>query len=454
MIDKYTANRLSKAKVLIRRILENESSYIRDYKVCPEGRTLYELPSPKPVGKHAAVDGGNQSLQLESFTFYAARGWGYIHEKGGGQGGADIGIVVPPHHAEYRITIYRDILEAASLVGDGVSGKRNLAEEADLVLFDGNIRNSIRWWSPGAVRLEDGEQIDLRSDLERARDNIWDLYNSGLRLDTISDLNCDSRADCLREFITRPPPTRPRTPEFIRELAMRGYDGDLFKDSKWITALEVAEKLYLYKRAIESTWVNGGYPVFLSKSSTTTQLCREKHSDIFYLRRIHGGKLKAGYIVWSGSVQCGAYEITRLISERGATPLVENGMCTARKSPKQKYRFYPRELGLYDFYVERLGSIEFYVRLSETGPFMNASLAFDIDELAGKLRDLDDVRGVLEEALSRLVSVPMTHGYPLSLVIAHQHARILPEEAMALARGAGLEFEIDPRMKIRSHSRW
>ncbi|NOZ30627.1 MAG: DNA double-strand break repair nuclease NurA [Crenarchaeota archaeon] len=449
MIDKYTANYLTKAKVYIKKILEQENSLIRDFKLCPEGQQLYDLPEPKPVSGHAAVDGGNQSLQLEDFTFFAVRAWAYIHEKGSGQGGAFVGIVVPPHHTDYRISIYREILEAASLVGNGISSTRNLAEEADLVLFDGNIRNSIRWWSPGAVRWENGEQPDLINDLERAADNIWNLYKSGLRLDTFSDLNCDGRNDCIVEFITNPS-RRPRTPEFIMELAMRGYDKGLFKDSKWITALEVVEKLYLYKEAIESTWKNGGYPIFLSKSSTSTRLCKEKHSDIFYLRRIHGRNLKPGYIVWSESVQCGAYEITRLVT-RKEKQIVPGDICAGRKEPRQKYRFYPRLLGLYEFYVERLGSIEFYVRLSKAGPFMNANLAFDMNI---GLKDEDEVRAMVEEALARLASVPMTHGYPLSLMIAHQHARILPEEVLALARGAGLEFEIDPRLKVRSRSRW
>lgn len=451
MIDEATARSLAEAREYIKRILKNENENIMKNQVCPEGRNLQPLPDPKPVRAHAAVDGGNQSLQLDDFTFFAARAWAYIHElREKPQRTGYAGIVVPPHHADYRITIYRETLEAAALIGSGVVNGRNLAEMAELVLFDGNIRNSIRWWSPGAVRPQGEEEIDLGKGLDHAYNVLWDLYNTGTSVDSISFLQCNGRSDCVEEFIAKAV-ERPIVPRLVLEMVARDLDGKYFSDTKWITALEVVEKLYLYKEALESSWRNGGYPIFLSKSSTTTQLCKEKHSDIFYLRRIHGRSLEPGYIFWSDSLQCGAYEITRLVRKK-AKPLVGEPVCSPSQMPSRGYRFFPEVLGLRHFYVNRLGSIEFYVRLSGTGPFMNANLAFDMARV--DFSDLDDARAMLEEALARLASVPMTHGYPLSLVLTHNHARILPEEVIALARGAGLELQMDPRMKLYSHSRW
>ncbi|MCE4600483.1 MAG: DNA double-strand break repair nuclease NurA [Desulfurococcales archaeon] len=442
MIDRYTAGRIRMARNLIAGILDEKREYASLKDLCPKGQELRPLPPPKPVEGHAAVDGGNYVGVHNDYTFYVVKAWAYIHEAGYGQGDAWMGILIPPHHPDYRVTIYREVLEAASLVGDGIPGGRDLAREAGIVYFDGSIRNAIRWWSPGAVSFGDEEKPDIGRDLPLARDILWNYYNSGYGLDSLSHLQCNGRDDCVREFIARAP-ARPMVPGLVMELAAKRLaEGDL-RRSKWITTLEVVEKLYLYMRAIESAWAGGGMPLFLSKTSTSTRLCGEKHSDLYYLRILHRGNPDPGYIAWEGGVLCGAYEITRL--KRGGRLEGARPICPVEAGDGEP-RFYPRELGLYDFYVKRLGAVEFYVRLARGRPFMLANLLFDMRDPP---ETMDDVYRLVEEALARAVSTPLVDGYPLSLIMAHYHARILPEEALAVARGVGLELEPMARSKLR-----
>jgi len=76
---------------------------------------------------------------------------------------------------------------------------------------------------------------------------------------------------------------------------------------------------------------------------------------------------------------------------------------------------------------------------------MLGNIAFD----AGRIEPAwDNAIALLNEGLKRLVSIPMSQGYPLALTIAHYHARIPPEEACAVARGAGLSGEESSRSML------
>ncbi len=437
MIDIQTARRIGEARNIIRTLLQISENDVKGG-ACPDARNLRPLPEPSNSIPHAAVDGGNQVIDFRDLSFYYVKAWAHLYDNGLSVGDAWIGIVVPPHHPDYRVSIYREILEASIISGLSPSNSPSIAREALLVLFDGSLRNAIRWWSPGGLSYKGEELARMSEDLPRAERILWELYNKSGSIDSISYINCTSPEECSEELISKAP-ERPITSRLVMELAARGLLKNYVHDrGKWITALEVLEKLYAYKRALEDSWANDGLAIFLSKHSVSTALCRGKHSDIYYIRRMH--RLEPGYIVWkreglgegrgSSSLLVGAYEITRLRSRE----LVRGGLL-----------FYPRRLGLHEFYTSRLASVEFYVRLSKGGPFMLANLAFDTYKVEP---EWDNAMKLLETSLKRLTSIPLAQGYPLALTIAHYHARVLPEEADALARGVGLELEEPARSML------
>ena len=438
MVDFEAARRVREAREYIQSLIDARGSF---RSACPGAEKLNPLPSEPERVPHAAVDGGSQIIDFTDVSFYYVKAWAHLYEAGISEGDAWLGLIVPPHHPDYRVSIYREILEASVIAGIHRPVAESIASRAGLVLFDGSLRNAIRWWSPGAMSYGSEELARMDRDLPGAERVLWELYNSGVSLDSISFLTCSSMQECAEELVAKAP-ARPITARLILEMGAKGVlEGHLKDGGKWITALEVLEKLYAYKKALEEAWRNDGIALFLSKHSVSTALCRGKHSDIYYIKRIH--PLEPGYIVWDGSQGRGEGE------SRTTSSLLIGAYAITRLRPKGKRGglvFYPRRLGLYDFYTERLASIEFYVRLSRGGPFMLANIAFDSSMITATW---DNARALLEKALRRLVGVPLAQGYPLALTIAHYHARILPDDALALARGVGLEVEVPAREMLK-----
>jgi len=419
LVDRDIVAEVLRRRGLIRRVVSHAPSRRR-------GCQVEMKPLPGPVGwepSHGAVDGGHALLVYEGFTVYIARAWGRIFPPNGGDPAraAAVGLVVPPENPEDRVGYYREALE-------GLVAWR-LAPGSELLLFDGSIRGAIRWWRPGYGRrgptLSEMLAQAEAAIIEAAERGILDMDCPG-SVEGSSLLEEDSRLRCVEEFIRDAPFTgddrgwRPASNLLAMRLAEA--DPDRALDVMWVIALEVAEKLYLYKEAVLEAWSRGGLPVFISKTSTGTRMCGGPQSDLQLLRRLY--PMEPGYVLWDGSVMHGALEVTGL--ERG-------------EDKKGGKAFYPRILGLDEFYRERMLVVEFYARLARGGPWLMIDLVLD----GGKVRihGLEEARGVVEEALSLIQALPQTRGYPLSLVIAHKHARITPDEARYYINGLALTSE-------------
>ncbi len=411
MIDRTLAGYIYESRRLVAKILGNHR--IRGGSPCP-GAEL--RPLPEPLGGevvHAAVDGGHSMITFEGFTFYVVRAWAHLFGRAREQGAGWLGVLIPPHEPEYRVPVYRDVLESAVLLGDGVGQGWNLVEEARLVLFDGSIRTALRWW-----RGRDPSNRRMSERLREAEQSLRALVAGGVEIPGVDAGDC---LDGCVESLVAGAGRRPVAPWLAMYLAAE-YPG--IEGLDWIPVLEVVEKLYLLKRVLEEAWRQDGLVLFLSKHSTSSRLCRGKHSDIFYLNRIH--PVEPGYVLAEGPL-LGAYEIARLVGV----------------DVKQ---LYPPVLGIHDFYTRRIAAVEFYVRLQRGGPFLLGDLVIDVER---HMDMLEDPYGAVEKALAMLLSTPVSQGYPLSLLVAHHHSRILPEEALAAARSMGLGAEHLARSMLR-----
>ena len=433
MLDKVMLEETIRARSMIQRILE--AAPTTQGGDCSRVR-LRPLPDPaRGQARHVAVDGGHHTAHFEGYAVYLARAWGRQFSQDPSwsrtEQAAAVGVVIPPENPEDRVSYYREALEAMVAA--------RLVDGAELVLFDGSIRGAIRWWRPGYGRrgpslsemLEEAERIIVES----ASKGLLDLPSCP-KIDPESGMiMAETGLRCVEEFVREAPfpgQDRGRRPA-SNLLAMRLAEArpESALDVMWAIALESTEKLYLYKVAIEEAWRHGATPVFISKTSTGTRMCGGPSSDLYILRKRY--PLETGVVLWDGSVMLGALEATGL-EKRGE-----------RKGGGKA--FYPRILGLDEFYVDRLLIVEFYARLARNGQWLLIDLALDRD-LYGEPGP-GEAEAIVEDAVSRLLSVPLTRGYPLSLVVAHRHARLTPEEARYYLAGLGLRYEPRARGMLR-----
>ncbi len=334
---------------------------------------------------HAAIDGGQKVFEMEGYSVYAVRSYGILsgeevreHEE------ASVGLIIPPQGDSDRVSMYREILEAYT--------GSTLVPESGAVLMDGAAWFVIWWWpkdlGPGSYL---GKLEEAVSALRRA---------SGRG---VIDLPSDEPLATLAG--EEDPPEgwhRPYVPRILAEMYRAGELGE----APWVTALELTEKLLVYKRLMETAWFQGSDVVFIAKTSKSTRLCGGPLSDTHILRILH--PRDPGYTV-EGFVSVGAAEIAGVPQESAI-------------------RAYPEDLGLREFYVERLGVADFYVRLSPFKSILHVSLAFDSyrrTPMPGEIPPL---------VSSRLSELPLAEGYPATLSLAHERARISSEDAEVVAR--------------------
>ncbi len=347
------------------------------------------LPSPSPEPPPVvAVDGGSMKLETETTTIYAVKAWAGVFNPTleGEEEIANAGPVVPPENAEDRISIYREILEAALAARH--------TPRRGLLLLDGSIRPVLRWWRPGFTRRGTRMSTALSEALRRVEE--WAKTSSPLAL-AVRGCRSLGAPSCLEELI-RSSPIRPASTELAHELGPRVGD--------WIVLVEVMEKLYLYKEAIEAAWRAGSTPVFITKTSRQRSLCGEDQArpDVYYIKKLHPAE--PGYAIAGGGVVVGAYNITGI----------------ARGGDERLGSLYPQQMGIADFYEERIALVEAYARLAPGAPIL----------LVGVVLPAEDASiHRLEEALSRLQAIP-GDGYPAPLFIAHHKARIHRDEANTL----------------------
>jgi len=386
---------------------------------------------PGSVGReivHSAVDGGHALGAFEGFSVYVARAWGRVFPpRGEPVEESAVGIVVPPENPEDRVSYYREALEA--LVAWRLMGTPEIA------FFDGSIRGAVRWWRPGYGRRGPSLSEMLREAsaaiLEAVEHGVLDMDCPG-PVEGSRLLEEDPGLRCVEEFIRDAPFTgedrgkRPASNLLAMKLAAVRESGEF--NVWWAIALEVAEKLYLYRMALEEAWRTGALPVFISKTSTGTRMCGGPQSDFHILRKLY--PLEEGYVVWDGSVMHGVLEVTGL-AEPGKE--LEGG----------GKAFLPRILGLHEFYMERMVVVEFYARLARGGPWLMIDLVLDGEKVG--VPEQWEAKEIVEDALSRILSVPLSRGYPVSLIVAHRHARITRDQAQMYLNGLRLHSEPQAR---------
>ena len=357
------------------------------------------LPPPGDPGVHAAVDGGSKIVEYEEFSFYVARAWaGLFPPKTRPSTAASVGLVVPPEEPDVQVGYFREILEAHAALGIIAQGPR-------MILMDGSITGPLRWYRPGF-----GERLRLHEALGEAEEAArWLAENHGgevaWALGVEPRCRGPGRYPCL-EYLLRESRRRPVS----SRLAMLSEALHSPGGADWAPAVEVAEKLYLYKRLLEEAWSRGALVVFVSKTVRRRRICSDMpHSDQYYVKKAMTGR--TGYITWPDALRVGYANIMGLRVEGG---------------------FLPRLLGIPEFYSRRLGNIEAYVSFSPRGPILHVDVVFDAPSTG-------DPEGLLEEALSLLRGAGLSRGYPVSLSVAHRHARVLEEEARIYAGAMGFE---------------
>ncbi len=373
-------------------------------------------PLPEPVVNppvNTAVDGGSYKIDTAYHTFYAVKAWAGLFNPRleRWEQAAHVGIVAPPLHAEDRISIYREALEAY-LASRLIPGN-------GLLLFDGSIRPVVKWWRPGFGR----RGLRVREALQEARRELekWASSGSGPLALSISYCRRLGAPSCLETLITESP-LRPAASEYVQEvIKSRGEVGE------WIILAEVAEKLYLYMEAIQGAWEKGATPIFITKTIRQSRLCKGPHPDPYYIHQ--KVPWQPGYTVWEGGIGVGAYEITRLGGEEPG-PL------------------YPDIAGIKKFYEEELALVEAYARLSRGGPLLLIGIVVHSREVPDSKDDrIPWATEKVEQALSMLRSLPGP-GYPIPLFVAHQRAKIDGGEARAVSGILGLEAEVPDRLML------
>jgi len=357
-----------------------------------------DLPEPAPEPVHVAVDGGDKMVEFEGFSVYALKSYAAAYAPHGAQAqarAAAVGVVVPPSEESSQVTYMRESLEA-------LSAARALSEsEAELLLFDGSLVGAIKWHRPGYG--EKGYTLSMA--LTEATRAIGELASRGA-LDQLGVAvgDCGEGFECVASVIAGAR-ERPAAGKLAMISAAERVGGSL----EWVPALEVAEKLYFYKRAFEEAWARGASVAFIAKRSRSRSLCEgAPRPDIVYAARVLDGP---GMIVDEALVRRGYVEIVNM--------------------PATTRELLPGLLGVPEFYRSRLGLARVYLRASKTAPVLQVDVVFDYKR--------GDWWREVERAVSRILAVPQHKGYPLSLVHAHRHAVVSEAEALRAVRGLGLE---------------
>ncbi|BAA79019.2 5' to 3' nuclease repair protein NurA [Aeropyrum pernix K1] len=348
-----------------------------------------------------AVDGGNRSRDYREFTIYLARAWA----GGGGREALlhSLGVVVPPSDAEARISIYREILEAVVAKEAVPGGGRGL------LLLDGSPSTALKWWRPGLSRWG----LKMSAAISEAEKMLPSIRGQTLIPDCVEG-GC---VETLLEKATRRPASN-RAAMILATLT------DNIEQLRWIVAVEVAEKLYMYKTMLEEAWARGYTPVFVAKTSRSTEICRGPIADAAYIE--------------ARAPQSPSYAVARedLMVKVGLNNMlgIEVG--------EGDGRFIPDVAGLRKFY-ENLAEVSTYARLAPGGPILRVSIL-----LPGGDKKLGDHLGLLESILSRLANFSPS-GYPVPLLIAHEKARVSGDDLERASLLLGLSLKEVSRGVLR-----
>jgi len=360
----------------------------------------HDLPEPAPEPVHVAVDGGDKIVEFEGFSVYTLKSYAAAYSPQGAVAyarAAAVGVVIPPTEESSQVTYLREALEA-------LSAARAVAESnAGLLLFDGSLVGAIKWHRPGYG--EKGYTLSMAlTEATRAIGRLAELGAlSALGVD-LEGGDCGEGFDCVAKVI-KGARERPAAGKLAMLSAAELGGGSL----EWVPALEVAEKLYFYKRAIEEAWDRGASVAFIAKRSRSRSLCEgAPRPDIVYAARVLDGP---GMIADEALVRRGYVEIVNM--------------------PATTRELLPGLLGVPEFYRSRLGLARVYLRASKTAPVLQVDVVFDYKH--------GDWWREVERAVSRVLAVPQSRGYPLSLAVAHEHAVVSEAEALQAVRGLGLE---------------
>ena len=358
------------------------------------------LPEPgvnPPV--NAAVDGGSRRIETETRTYYVIKSWGGVFTPSLSMEKhyAGAGFITPPIHAEERIAIYREILEAYTAL--------QVLPDKGLLLMDGSIRPVVKWWRPGFG----GTGPRMRVALERALEGVeeWVRTSSDPLAESIRRCRRLGEPPCMERLIQD---SRVRPASAVYAMSHKPMDGE------WIVLLEVTEKLYLYMQVLREAWSRGVKPVFITKTSRQTSLCKGSHPDVYYIRRME--PRRPGYTVWEESTSIGGYEITGLGRE-------------------DLGQLYPDVAGIRRFYEEEIAVVEAYARLAPGAPILLVGIVVPAQDAPSSLGEAEDLVASLLEGLA---SIP-GRGYPAPLFIAHQRARVDRGELPPLERILGIDLE-------------
>ena len=374
--------------------------------------TWNSLPQPKTnPPSHSAVDGGSRRIDTEARTIFAVKAWGALFNNGIAreESAAYVGSVIPPRHIEERIGMYREILEAHTAL--------SIVPDGGILLMDGSIRPVISWWIPVFTR----RRGKLYKSISEAEKSITKILRGSI------DKLEDYLKECLEERLGGPTcievilkgsPIRPGS----AEMAHRHWKAINEESSEWIILLEVAEKLYLYKKLLETAWGRGTLPVFITKTSRQNNLCGGVNPDVHYI--IRAEPRREGYTLWDKSLGIGLYEIAG----------INRGDASASD-------FYPDIAGIRGFYEDRIALVEFYARLKRGGPVLLVGVVLPSEKVE---RDPLYANDIARDVLASLQSIP-GDGYPAPLFIAHHKAKITQGEVDSVKGILGLDAEAPGR---------
>ncbi|MCE4603378.1 MAG: DNA double-strand break repair nuclease NurA [Aeropyrum sp.] len=345
-----------------------------------------------------AVDGGNRSLDFSDFTFYLARAWA------GTQSGSEalynaIGVVVPPVEPEARISIYREVLEAYT----ALELVRRI-EGPGVILLDGSPATALKWWRPGFARRD----LMMSQALETAKRVLVDVDLS------ILGIECSVKGECVEDLVSKAV-RRPASAKLGMILARSNtYSA---KDLRWLIAVEVAEKLYLYMSLLREAWRKSITPIFVAKTSRSSEACGGPLPDVAYLYPAAPPEPSLAVLRRDAMVKIGIENILGLGGDEASG------------------RFIPDVGDLRRFYTEMVAEVRTYVRLSPAGPILSVSAL-----VPSSTPELLNPAEYIAEVLKPLIDISPS-GYPLHLLIAHERAKVSSQdlESSLLVMGLSLE---------------
>ncbi len=404
MVDKAVARESLLWRRIIQRIFQTQHSSLE---ACVKTIRSWwrSLPPPSDPGPQAAVDGGSKYVDYEGFYIYVIKAYGRIYGSPlPAPQRAGVGLLLPPIEPDDQVSYLREALEAQvglDLLGLGRPG---------VFLMDGSITGVLRWYRPGLgheYRLS-----DALGDADEAARILVEEALSEREVETLlglpSGLDCGGPGPypCLSRVLAEA-----RERPVSGRLVMLAADRNVVATYDWAPAVEVAEKLYLYKRFLEEAWRLQVPVVFVSKTSVRRRICGKlPHSDVYYIEASRVGR---GYVYWEGASATGYVEIMGIPRRETVRELL------------------PGLLGIPEFYRRRLANVEAYVKLHDRGQVLHVDVPYD----AASGRDPVEV---LEEALSLLAGARQSKGYPTALQMAHREARITEKDVEVYMRGLGL----------------